>query len=243
MKSIKKILLLFIAAGLAFSCSDDSEESYIPEATYPVVKKITTTGAHNRTYVFTYDNLRRINKISVSGDVNRIYTLGYNIDNLITTIAYQSGSSVNYELHYNENKIYEGYSRGNDDSWATYDELTKTYSLYTVFGNGVTVKEDSEHDLDFIHDNDDDDAVTFHYANAVKGPFANVPGNIHFALSLFDTDFMLFATKKALSGASMPLEPDYYKYTNEVYSGFVAEADFVSDNMTMHINYDYVWVK
>lgn len=244
MKSFKRFLFLFIAAGLAFSCSDDESNEAIYEAPkLPLTTRITTTGTHNRVYIINYDALKRISKIAVSGQQQRVYTFEYNADNLITKAVVTAGSTFSFVFHYDENKIYTGFTATpGGDNHATYDEVTKTYDLTTAFGNAVHVKVDSDYDIDTIHDFDDEDPVTFRYDPAVKGPFASSPGNIHFIMSLLDVDFLYFATKKAPVRASMDVEQEYYQYTNESFNGFVIETDLVSPALTMNIDYDYTWL-
>lgn len=243
MKTIKRALLLFIAAGLAFSCSDDETPETVPSVTLPLVTKITTTGTHNRVYEVTYDVARRITKISITGYMPATYTFIYNADNLISNVAVDAASDVSYVLHYNEDKIYTGYTATpGGTNTASYDALTKIYDLTTAYGSGVHVKIDSDSDISTIHEFDEEDMVTFVYDTTVKGPFYNAAGNIHFVLSVFDKDFMYFATKKAPVRASMDVEQEYYKYTNDTYNGFVTDTELVTPDATMTIDYDFNWL-
>ncbi len=244
MKSLKKALYLFVASALAFSCSDDPEETYTPLPTFPMATKITTTGDQSRQYNIAYDALRHITKMTVTGSGTTIYTFTYNADNLISKVAVDGAADVTYTLLYDENKIYSGFTTSTGGvGAATYDEVTKTYAVTTAYNAELEVKADSDYDLTSVYDADEDTTINIAYDSTVRGPFYYAAGNIHFVMSLFDAHWMLFATKKMPVRISTAEEPQYGTYDSETYDGFVTETVMSSPGMGMvlNVNYDYNW--
>lgn len=244
MKLLPKALFLFVASALAISCSDDPEENYTPLPTFPMVTKITTSGTQNRQYELTYDVLRRISKMTVTTGATTEYKFTYNADNLISKVVVDGATDVTYTLLYDENKIYSGFTASaGGNGPATYDEVTKTYTLSTAYGADFEVKADSDYDLTSIYDADEDTTIDMHYDSTLRGPFYNAVGNIHFVMSLFDLQCLFFATKKMPLRISSDDEPEYGTYDSDTYDSFVTETVLSSTEMDLllNINYDYNW--
>lgn len=229
------LYLLAVLTGFV-GCSDDEKPNPSFEGRLPKRVSIESSQPELDQYVeFEYDGRHRLQTMTLLGAVDDVYSFTYDNADHITAVDIENGYDFTFE--YDDLGRLTAYTYNNQQIDVVYNAGSQSYEIngvpYVLKENGDMLSEAG---------------MVYHYETYVtyvlKGPFRDVVGSpYHLILYLVYPDSVMFSSKDAFTGRSVPGDPNHVA-TYSVTNGYDIEDYTMSANYTVfgisfHYSFDY----